>query len=771
MGTPRFFSARRRRARGKAAPSPAHPKHRADGGAARPAMSTIAPPPMSTPTRPARPLPASVPYLPHDDVDGGSSLGDPTASAVVALLDANLRALLRMDAGEFWRHIAHDPSVARALDTYLQHRRRPYDPTKTRASQRSAASEDEDLDDRLARRVFMTLRRLATIERDDPLAPTRAARARTLTELGLVRAPTVLDVCAIYGPDNPRATSALTRDLLRILGPSLEDDLAAVGAIAAVDLERRADALVEAAFAGDEAGGLGLGAPAGTAQLALEYFRDVASTIVELIRAVPALASRIDEGSRPSPAPRTSTFGEMTVVEEGGAEGVCRGGAFAEGAVTHRGALAAAADRIASETIPMIETSAEAFAAGTAGGGGEGAGGGAVAVACAAASSAMETLLRVMRDPPPPSSPEEDLADADGDYVVDDDDDVDASMAGKIESLRALFPDQYGDGYLALALDAFGGDPESAAGALLEGDLPAALRGIDPTLTPAAYSAMKMKTKTKRGAAGQTGPAPVAAPAALRGPWASRGGIEAQPASFPSDGATNVRGGFIRRKGDHRDRAGNRTWDLRTTADDRAATLARCAELEYDDEYDDSFDELAEVANVGSTAGEVSEGPPAGGPSGASGRSNANANARAGGQGQGASANKAYWIADGRVYHSKKEGATRIQAGGVEEAARLAAAQSAASRDEVHGLGAGGNRAAFDARAAPFTPGGGERGPGGGGRGEGVGGAKAGAGVGGGRGAGGRNNRGGGALEHQRKKHFRKDAAARKMSKGAGAPQ
>ena len=167
---------------------------------------------------------------------------------------------------------------------------------------------------------------------------------------------------------------------------------------------------------------------------------------------------------------------------------------------------------------------------------------------------------------------------------------------------------------------------------------------------------------------------------------------------------------------------------------------------------------------MGSTAGEVSEGPPAGS-SGASGRSNVDST---NGDSRG---DKAYWIAHGRVYHSKKEGATRIRAGGVEEAARLAAAQSAAARDEVHGLGAGGNRAAFDARAAPFTPGGGERGPGGGGRGEGVGGAKAGAGVGGGRGAGGRNNRGGGALEHQRKKHFRKDAAARKMSKGAGAPQ
>jgi len=304
---------------------------------------------MSTPTRPARPLPASVPYLPHDDVEGGSSLGDPTASAVVALLDANLRALLRMDAGEFWRHIAHDPSVARALDTYLQHRRRPYDRSgKTRPASVDASSADEDLDDRLARRVFMTLRRLATIERDDPLAPTLASRARTLTELGIVRAPQVLDVCAIFGPDNPRTTSALTRDLLRILGPSLEDDLAAVGAIAAVDLERRADALVEAAFAGDAPG-----VPAGESRLALEYFRDVATALVELIRAAPALAARIDEGSSGSRSSRpghlqgrgarTSTFGEMTVAEErdevaGRLRGAAEGGGGGGGGGGRRGA-------------------------------------------------------------------------------------------------------------------------------------------------------------------------------------------------------------------------------------------------------------------------------------------------------------------------------------------------------------------------------------------------------------------------------------------------
>ena len=187
----------------------------------------------------------------------------------------------------------------------------------------------------------------------------------------------------------------------------------------------------------------------------------------------------------------------------------------------------------------MIETSAEAFAAGT-GGEDDGAAGGAVAVACAAASSAMETLLRVMRDPPPsPADEGEDLAEyVDGDRVDDDDDVVvDASMAGKIESLRALFPDQYGDGYLALALDAFGGDPESAAGALLEGDLPAALRGIDATFTLAAYRETKTKTKTEKGATGRTGPTPVAAPAALSG-----------PVGVPAAGTAGVVSGRFRRR-------------------------------------------------------------------------------------------------------------------------------------------------------------------------------------------------------------------------------
>ena len=127
--------------------------------------------------------------------------------------------------------------VARALDTYLRYRRRPYDdgavcavapPTTTNDDDDDA---HEDLDDRLARRVFMTIRRLATIERDDPLVPTLASRATALTKLRLVDAAKILDVCALFGPDNPRPTAALVADLIAMFGEPLLNDLAAVRAM------------------------------------------------------------------------------------------------------------------------------------------------------------------------------------------------------------------------------------------------------------------------------------------------------------------------------------------------------------------------------------------------------------------------------------------------------------------------------------------------------------------------------------------------------------
>ena len=455
-GHPRSFS-RGGGARGEAAPAPAHPEHRADGGAARPEMSTIAPPPMSTPTRPARPLPASVPYLPHDDVEGGSSLGDPTASrgrraprrqpsraapdgrrGVLAAHRA--RPLRGARAG----HVPPAPSQAlRTIGVARQER------------SVDAASADEDLDDRLARRVFMTLRRLATIERDDPLAPTLASRARMLTELGIVRAPQVLDVCAIYGPDNPRATSALTRDPLRILGPSLEDDLAAVGAIAAVDLERRAR--TPSSRLRSRATKPAACPPATAAGVGVFPRRRVVH------RRVDPRGARVGRSHRRG-------FEWITIIRPGHLQGRVRGertstfgerrggGGKGRVAAAARGALAAAADRIARETIPMIETyGARPGRAGRTWFDGGRVRDGVVRDGDAAAGHARSSSLPGRRRPNGRGRRRD---------RVDDDDDAagDASMAGKIESLRALFPDHtYGDGYLALALDAHGGDAEVTA--------------------------------------------------------------------------------------------------------------------------------------------------------------------------------------------------------------------------------------------------------------------------------------------------------------------
>ena len=716
-------------------------------------MSMIAPP------RPTNALPTSVPYLPRDDHGGGSSQFDPISAAVVASLDANLGALLRMECGEFWRHIAHDVSIARALDTYLRYRRRPYDdgavcavapPTTTNDDDDDA---HEDLDDRLARRVFMTIRRLATIERDDPLVPTLASRATALTKLRLVDAAKILDVCALFGPDNPRPTADLVADLIAMFGEPLLDDLAAAGTAAAVDMDARADALIEDMFADD-------GLDPTTRDDALGYFRDVGATLTELIRAAPAIASRLDEGREVSDKCRTTqetsrTFGEMTIHEcgsgGGGAGGKGKGG---NDVAVAPGALAAAIDRVVNETTPTLEQMSDASAndeSGTF----DAESSASVRVKCAVATSALMTLLRVMRDPPVECVPGgvpgaaavvsgyggESFGEKEKELVL---------ATEKIEALRGLLPD-HGDGYLAAVLDAFDGNPETAAGHVFEGSLPSHLQKMDTKTTLEAYFSKKKKTA----------PAPVSADgktAALKGTWATRPPVRP---NVPQSAA----GGFIRRKGDNRDRAGNRTWDLRMDSADQKTTLALASALEYDDEYDDSFDELAEVKGLGSAAGEVSEGIPM--VPGSNPRGGAtNNNTKTGGP-----SNKSYWISDGKVYHSRKDGATKVQAGSNEEAAAIAARMSAVEKDRVHGLGAGGNRAAFDAGAAPFVPGGGGRG-GNGGRGAGGGGG----GAGGDRGppapsTGGRHNRGGGAADHQRKKHFRKDAAAKKMSKGVGPPQ
>ena len=121
------------------------------------------------------------------------------------------------------------------------------------------------------------------------------------------------------------------------------------------------------------------------------------------------------------------------------------------------------------------------------------------------------------------------------------------------------------------------------------------------------------------------------------------------------------------------------------------------ADLEYDDEYDDSFDELAEVAKVGAAAGDVSEAGSGGGNNRRGGHDRGGTSVPISGIADGGSressgkggAPRTFWIADGRVYHAPKEGATAVTARHVQEASAMAAADAAARAAAVHGLGCG----------------------------------------------------------------------------------
>ena len=67
-----------------------------------------------------------------------------------------------------------------------------------------------------------------------------------------------------------------------------------------------------------------------------------------------------------------------------------------------------------------------------------------------------------------------------------------AEQASRISAIKELFPD-YGDGFLAECLSAFGQKPERVINALLEGSLPPHLSSLDPSMP------LQALTQTSRG--------------------------------------------------------------------------------------------------------------------------------------------------------------------------------------------------------------------------------------------------------------------------------
>ncbi|KAK9846540.1 hypothetical protein WJX81_006226 [Elliptochloris bilobata] len=357
-----------------------------------------------------------------------------------------------------------------------------------------------------------------------------------------------------------------------------------------------------------------------------------------------------------------------------------------------------------------------------------------------------------------------------------------AAQAAAIAQVQDVLPG-YGAGFIAACLGACGGDPERAVHQLLEGTLPQELASLDPHM-PAAPPANPAdcggKGKARGGAAsvgrggelswrdvdGATAGAPFSAPASAEPRLTSA----AQPPRPVPRGVSRM---------------------LRTAGADRAA-IQRFAEQaqwsdgedEYNDEYDDSFDDLQGGAadGVADAEGDDDAATPASqrtagpsnssrGPSPSSSRGPspmwAGGGARGGASregGRGHGRDTRLWVADGKVYNYRREGATEVAAASAADASARARAAAAAAAQAIHGLGPGGNVPL----AAP--PGGSRGAPGRGGGGGGDEGP-------GGSGGGGRNrggDRAGGDYAYKDKhksavaNHHRKDRALRKAGGALG---
>ncbi|KAG9440451.1 hypothetical protein H6P81_020616 [Aristolochia fimbriata] len=175
-----------------------------------------------------------VKYLPQDEAvaaglgveDGG--LDSVESQRVVDLLNRELSRLLKLNARDFWREVANDSSLHEFLDSYLQFRSRWYDFPHHGVKGTVAGVIVGEFE--LSRRVFMVLYRISSNK--DPGAPSSeslSAKEHTALLQGkkLLDLPKMLDICAIYGHDNPELTKSLVHNSIKAQ-PALLENLTSV---------------------------------------------------------------------------------------------------------------------------------------------------------------------------------------------------------------------------------------------------------------------------------------------------------------------------------------------------------------------------------------------------------------------------------------------------------------------------------------------------------------------------------------------------------------
>ena len=687
------------------------------------------------------------PLLPGDN-DPASAPGQ----AAVAALSGALGRLLRAGPGAFWGEVLRSEGLHQALESYLAFRRRKHDCLAAEAAAGPLAGvlAPSGPDEELARRVFATYLRMVTPAGGAEGAPSPFEQGAVLYDRWLVDVPKLLDLCVLFGEDNPELCARLVAALFE-LQPRYRDDLAQASAALAQNLEEVLAGLTAAVAAlaggnGAAAGGAGgsssssrtagRGGGLGDVRDGLRYLLDAFLSLRALLVAAPGLAkSVLGEGDL------------VRVAHEVDAQ-------FLQGldrlpadrldptARAYRRLVAAEAEAL---VMDLLRAAYLDPAAG--GGGGD-------------ASEAGEAFLALLMQLPVAEGDghgeallhrverrfrlTDRIKEAMGAGILRIDDalcdyfshllgvpvdltlpslgdeaepprrapaaaapprsEFSAEQASKIGAVKDVLPD-YGDGFLAACLEEHGHNPQAVIAALLDGALSPRLQALDPQLA--------------------TRPPPAAADR----PRAPPPPAHAEP---------------LRKQRVH--------WESSRVLEDRGATdravrsHAAAAQWEdvYEDEYDDSMDALDEANKLvsrGRTRGETQD-------------EREKRKAQGGGGGGKPVPLKTFWVFDGRVYHAPKEGAKEVQAAGTEEASIIAYEEKKAA-EEFARYGPGPGPPNYGPGRLPARPE--PQGPaGGGGRGS-------------GRGGGGRGGRGGGGGSQRKNVASGKDKNKGKSRKVAAA--
>lgn len=154
-------------------------------------------------------------------------------------------------------------------------------------------------------------------------------------------------------------------------------------------------------------------------------------------------------------------------------------------------------------------------------------------------------------------------------------------LQSKISQVKDLFPD-YGDGFVALCLEAYDNDPEKVISRILEDKLHPDLDSLDRNL---ATKPSKKAEPTRDKGKGKA----IEEPA--KGKGYDAGGSSAHTsAARPQPSTDVIQGRFVRRS--KQDGATfNELMDTRERSS-YSATVRAGKQYEYEDEYDDSFDDL-----------------------------------------------------------------------------------------------------------------------------------------------------------------------------------